>query len=248
MDAERLESAGALKPEHLGYIIRIFENTSDFRFRLWDIQKYKKETEFIKKFCVCDMDVRSQEDLIIYEYLVQEATQEYRDLVDSKRWEPARRKENFQDLPSLPKAYTVAIEHSINNALNQVDFKICHSGNGSGTGKGSFARSYGKCHKCGKNTYIQKYCRSKANCSNGNAPKKSINELPEWVTRKPVDSDTKDLTTSTMTCNDNKYKWCISCNNGKGACGFHWKDGHEEWEIGKTRSHLVVFPTLPPMQ
>ena len=38
---ERLESAGALKPEHLGYIIRIFEDTSDSRFRLWAIQKYK---------------------------------------------------------------------------------------------------------------------------------------------------------------------------------------------------------------
>ena len=35
VDAERLESAGALKPEHLGYMIRIFEDTSDSRFRLW---------------------------------------------------------------------------------------------------------------------------------------------------------------------------------------------------------------------
>ena len=39
VDAERLESAGALKPEHLGYIILIFEDTSDSRFRLWEIQK-----------------------------------------------------------------------------------------------------------------------------------------------------------------------------------------------------------------
>ena len=57
-----------------------------------------------------------------------------------------------------------------------------------------------------------------------------MNELPEWVTRKPVDSDNKDLTTATMTRNDKKYKWCTSCNNGKGAWGFHWKDGHEEWK------------------
>ena len=34
VDAERLESAGAFKPEHLGYIIRFFEDTSDSRFRL----------------------------------------------------------------------------------------------------------------------------------------------------------------------------------------------------------------------
>ena len=74
MDAERLESAGAFKPEHLDYIIRIFEYSSDSRFRLWDIQKYKEVTEFIKKLCVCDMDVLSQEDLLTYESLVQEST------------------------------------------------------------------------------------------------------------------------------------------------------------------------------
>ena len=44
VDAERLESAGAFKPEHLGYIIRIFEDNSDSRFRLGDIQKYKQVT------------------------------------------------------------------------------------------------------------------------------------------------------------------------------------------------------------
>ena len=39
VDAERLESAGAFKPEHLGYINHTFEDTSDSRFHLWDIQK-----------------------------------------------------------------------------------------------------------------------------------------------------------------------------------------------------------------
>ena len=51
------------------------------------------------------------------------------------------------------------------------------------------------------------------------------------MTTKLVDSDNKDLTTATMTRNDNKYKWCTSCNNGKGAWGFHWKNGYEEWKI-----------------
>ena len=99
VDAERLESAGAFKPEHLGYIIRIFEDTSDSRFRMWAIQKYKDVIEFIKKLRVCDMDVLSQEDLITYESIVQEATQEYRDLVYSKRWEPATSKEKPQNQP-----------------------------------------------------------------------------------------------------------------------------------------------------
>ena len=125
----------------------------------------------------------------------------------------------------------MAIEQSINKALKQVDFKIRRSGNGSGSGRGSSARSgNGTCHKCGEKGHIKKDCRSMGNGYSGNTPKKSINELPEWVTRKPVVSDTKDLTTATMTCNEKKYKWCISCNNGKGAWGFHWKDGHEEWK------------------
>ena len=48
VDDDRLGSAGAFKPEKLGYITRIFEDTSDSRFRLWDIQMYKEVTEFIK--------------------------------------------------------------------------------------------------------------------------------------------------------------------------------------------------------
>ena len=152
--------------------------------------------------------------------------------MDSKRWEPATSKEKSQDQPSLPKAYTVAIEQSTNKALKQVDFKSRRSGNGSGSGKGSSARSdNGTCHKCVKKGHIKKDCSSTGNGSSGNTPKKSINKLTEWVTRKPVDSETKDLTTATITRNDKKYKWCISCNNGKGAWGFHWKGGHqEEWK------------------
>ena len=111
VDAERLESARAFKPDHLGYITRIFEDTSNSRFCLWDIQKYDGVTEFIEKLRVCNMNVLSQEDIITYESLVQEATQEYRNHVNSKRWEPATSKEKSHDQPSLPKAYTVAIEH-----------------------------------------------------------------------------------------------------------------------------------------
>ena len=64
--AECLESSRAFKPDHIGYITRIFEDTSEFRFRPWDIPKYKEVTEVIKKLCVCDMDFISQEELIIY--------------------------------------------------------------------------------------------------------------------------------------------------------------------------------------
>ena len=72
----------------------------------------------------------------------------------------------------------MAIEQSINKALKKVDFKSRRSGNGSGFGKESFTRSGGKCDKCGKKGHIQKDCGSTGNSSSGNAPKKSINEIP----------------------------------------------------------------------
>ena len=138
----------------------------------------------------------------------------------------------------------MAIEQSINKALKQVDLNSRSSGNFIGSGRGSSARSDKTCHECGKKGHIQKDCRSKANGSSGNTPKKSINGLPEWVTRKPVDSDTKYLTTSTMTRNYKKYKWCTSFNNGKGAWGFHWKYGHEEWKNKQGKKPYVHFSTL----
>ena len=66
------------------------------------------------------------------------------------------------------------------------------------------------------------------------------------MTRKPVDSDNQDMTTATMTRNDKKYKWCTSCNNDKGAWGFHWKDGHEEWKNkqGKKPSGSFSIPAI----
>ena len=177
VDSERLESAGAFKPEHLGYITRIFEETYVSRFRLWDIHKYKEVTEFIKKRCVCDMDVISQEYLITYESLVQEATREYRDIFDSKRWEPAISKENSQYQPLLPNAYDMVVEQLIKKALKQVYFKRFRSGNGSGSERGSSARSDITCHECGKKGHIQKDYRSKGNGSCGNSHKNSTNEL-----------------------------------------------------------------------
>ena len=142
----------------------------------------------------------------------------------------------------------MAIEKLINNSLKQLHFKIRSSGNGSGSGKGSSARSDITCHKCGKKGHIQKGCKSKGNGSSNKLPKKSTNELLEWVNRKPIVSDTKDLTTATMNSNNKNYKWCISCNNGQGAWGFHRKDGHKEWGNKQGKKPYVCFSTLTTMQ
>ena len=47
VNVESLESAKAFKPEHLRYIIRIFENTSDYRFHLWATHNYKEVMDFV---------------------------------------------------------------------------------------------------------------------------------------------------------------------------------------------------------
>ena len=141
----------------------------------------------------------------------------------------------------------MAIEHSISKALNQVDLKSRSSGNGSGSGGGSSIRSDNTFHKCGQRGNLKKDCRSKGNGSSGNPPKKSADELPGWVTEKPIISHTKDTATATMTRNHNNYKWCTYCNNGPGAWGFHWKDCYEEWKNKQGKKISVHFPILTPI-
>ena len=90
---------------------------------------------------MCDINGISPEGLISYESLVQDATREYWNLVDSKRWEPNTDKENYQEQPLLPKAYTFAIKYLVNKSLKKVYFNRRHSGGGGGSGGGSSARS-----------------------------------------------------------------------------------------------------------
>ena len=70
---EILESAEAFKPEHLGYIISIFEDTSDYIFHLWETQKYKEVMEIFKKPSLCDEEVMQTDDIITYGFLFQES-------------------------------------------------------------------------------------------------------------------------------------------------------------------------------
>ena len=176
---ESLESAGAFKPEHIGYIIHIFEDTSDSTFHIWATQKYKESMEFIKKPLLCDKDVIHTNDITTYGLLAQESLREYSNIVNSK----------------------------------QVDFKSRRGGNDGGSERGSSARSDKTCHQCGKKGHIKKDRRSKGHGSSVNTPKNSINELPKWVTRKPVDSDTKDLKTATTTRTQTLFR-SSSCKHG----------------------------------
>ena len=75
----------------------------------------------------------------------------------------------------------------------------------------------------------------------GKSPNNSANELPEWVTKNTVVSNTKNVATGTMTQNKKQYKRCTSCNNVQGAWGFHWKDGHEQWGNKEGKKPSVRF-------
>ena len=70
VNVESLESVGAFNPEHLDYIIRIFENNSDSRFHLWANHKYKEMMEFVKKLLFFDEDIMHTDDIITYGFLV----------------------------------------------------------------------------------------------------------------------------------------------------------------------------------
>ena len=123
--------------------------------------------------------------------------------MDSKQWGTANSKKKSQEQPSPTKAYTVAIDQSINKALKQVDFKSRRSGNGSGSGEGLSARSDMTCHKCDKKGYIKKDCRSKVNGSGGNPPKNSemifhngllislLSQIPNILQQPPCPATTR---------------------------------------------------------
>ena len=84
-NVEGLESDGAFKPKHLGYIISIFENSSDSRFNLWATQKYKAVMDFGKKPLLCDKDVMHTNDITTYGLHPQEYLKEYKNIVNSKQ-------------------------------------------------------------------------------------------------------------------------------------------------------------------
>ena len=67
----------------------------------------------------------------------------------------------------------MSIEHLVKKYLNQVDFRIPCSVNGSGSGGGPSVKSNMTCHKSGKKGHIQKEYRSKETGSSGNPPKNS---------------------------------------------------------------------------
>ena len=83
VNVEFLESSGAFKPDHLGYIIHIYENISNSIFQIWATQKYKEVMEFVQKPLLFDKDVMQNDDIITYGFLVQESLREHSNIIVS---------------------------------------------------------------------------------------------------------------------------------------------------------------------
>ena len=149
-NVESLESAGDFKPNHLGYIIHIFENTSNSIFHIWANQKYKEVMEFVKKPLLCDGDVMQTDDIITYGFLAQEYLREYSNIVNSKRCEPTDIKKISKDESLLLTYSTKAIEYPVNKTVEKVYCKICHKEKDNKSGVGSSTKPNVTCHNCGK--------------------------------------------------------------------------------------------------
>ena len=72
VNSDPLDIDEAFKINNFGYRNHIFEDTSDSRFYIGEIQKHKKVTQFNKELLVLDEDIMQSEDLITYYKLVQE--------------------------------------------------------------------------------------------------------------------------------------------------------------------------------
>ena len=99
--------------------------------------------------------------------------------------------------------FNVEIESPVNNNMEKVYCKIRHKGNDNKSGVGSSTKSVVTCHKCGKMGHIKRDCKSNINVSGGGIYKISTRNLPNWVTKKPMNSDVENLTTATMNRNKN---------------------------------------------
>ena len=106
--------------------------------------------EFVKKPLLCDRDVIQNDDINTYGFLVQEYLQEYRNIIDSKRWEPTGVKKIYKYESLLLMDSTVSIESPVNKTVDKVSCKTCHIGKDNKSGVGSSMKSVVTCHKCGK--------------------------------------------------------------------------------------------------
>ena len=111
----------------------------------------------LTKNFVCNLGIIKPGERITYESLVQEDTHEHHDILDSKHWELASKKDKSQEQNSPPKLHTETIYQSVNKALKQLEFKSCNSENGDIPRGGPSAMSYVTYNKYDKKFQTERY-------------------------------------------------------------------------------------------
>ena len=92
---------------------------------------------------------------------------EYRNIVDSKRWEPTDNKKISRYEPLLLMASIVAMESPVNNNVEKFYCKTRHKGKINKSGVDSSTKPVATCHKCVKMGHLKRNCKSNRNGSDG---------------------------------------------------------------------------------
>ena len=205
--SERLYCAGAFEDDLLCDILRIFEEATDGKFRLWAMNQYRECKDYVKSRRLG----KKTSVAFTYDDICEKAVSEYQDLVDSGRWELKGVEKNTEE-PELPKSYKAEITSAVKKAFNQTSSSGNGHGHGNSKGSGNSNEGQGnrnKCWNCGGN-HLRKNCpqlqNQSASNTNSNNHDQNGNETP-WYLVPP--SDGKD----TMKKNKVTYHYCRNCEH-----------------------------------
>ena len=127
-----MDSAEEVKTDHLEDISRIREEYKDTSLQIWDIDKYKKVTEFVKQLRVTDSELIPSKDMITYEIIIKEKCCEYFNLINSNLWKNLYNT-NDMNKPEFPNAYATETETVFAKSLKHMVLNDRKERGGAGT-------------------------------------------------------------------------------------------------------------------
>jgi len=189
-------------------IFRIYEDASDFSFKLWAMSERKKCEAYIKSK---RLGVRPTENFS-YTSICTAATTEFNNAVDSNRWSLSgiEKEQTKNDLnQELPSSYVAAFTTAINKLESAVN-KIGNSRNSTGRNGCSSNIPKRKCFRCGSETHLIQNCpnrNSEISSSTNNMPSStdSTSDMP-WYLIPPTNGEG---------CKKHRgvwHYWCTDCN------------------------------------
>jgi hypothetical protein len=220
-----LDSAEWIQPgdELLRKIARKYEDGSDFRFRQWASNLYRKVDWFVSACRSTDAAVvgaSMSDGPFTYHTLIAISNKEYRAAFGSNRWDPALTTKASGE-PELPTAYQAILKkmETLEGTLKGYQLQQTDK---SSTGRGDDDKT---CFLCKKKGHI------KPNCPDLESGK-------SWMTTPPTGSDL------TLKKHNKSWKWCSTCKRWM----FHHADKHDAWQQRRDNTpsnvsaHLAAAP------